>query len=114
MHRFAFAALVAGALVLSACTAQQLSGAAQEVQQICRAAAPTVNSLTGAGLGGPNTTAGNLLGWAQTACNADGTIAAGLQPNIDASTPAWLADIITGLTAAAKVAPVVLPARATS
>lgn len=100
-------AIMAGAVfaTLSGCTLTptQVGTAAQQVQQICIAGAPLEKEVAATATGA------SLMTYLQSACNADGTVAAQLAPNIAPSTPTWLSNVITGLQVAESFAPVLLP-----
>lgn len=100
-------------LALSGCTALQeqtavadIGQAAADVAAVCQAAKPVIQGATAQG--SPiSTTAGNLLSYANSACNADGTVAATLAPT--AATPTWLEGVVMALETAAQIEPVILP-----
>lgn len=102
-------ALIAGfgIAALSMCSTTQVANTATQLQAICQAAVPVVQNATAATALNP--TVASLNTYLVASCNADGTVAAALAPNVTNATPAWLEDIINGITIAAKIAPIVLP-----
>lgn len=107
MIRHLILPIVMVTLVGCTMTAQdKVATVAQQVGQICAAAPAVLNAV---GAPDPTSSSGVLLAYATAACNADGTVASTLAPNLTSSTPAWLQDVLNGLAVAAKVAPIVLP-----
>ena len=88
-----------GAMIgLAGCTTAQVSDTQAALSDLCQAyaaAAPSLNPAQGS-------TEANLLAYAKSACTLDGQIQPSLP--VDASTPAWLADIETGLQIAVPIA----------
>lgn len=87
--------------------------AVTEIATICAAPA-TIALLQAASIqpnvaSSPTSAAGVLLAEAQSACTLDGKVAAAIQPVATSATPTWLATVLTGLSAAAQLAPYVLP-----
>lgn len=78
------------------------------VQSICQAGAPIISQAQASNKSDP--TVENLLTYAQSACNLDGTVASALGVNMSTSTPTWLEGVLTALETAAKLVPIVLPA----
>lgn len=94
------------ALTLAACSSQQTATVTTTLAQICKAAQPVVIAAAQSPASSVATASNVLAKYLTPACNVDGTVAASLVPNIDASTPVWLEGVVKDF---ATVAGIIIP-----